>query len=172
MTDEQFQAMLDIHTIVPVPRDPRGRPALARGRQGRAPRARRSSARSSTSPRSRARWATPARPTTRPRKAGVIGLTKTVAKEWGRFKINCNAVAFGFVETRLTAADASSGATVDIEGKKLRVGMNPDLLKSHAQRCPLGRAGTVDEAAGAIYMYCTPDSDYITGEVVRVGGGA
>ena len=105
-------------------------------------------------------------------KAGVIGLTKALSKEWGRLKVNVNCVAFGLINTRLTAADASSGATVDIEGKKLRVGMNPDLLKSHAQRCPLGRAGTVDEAAGAIYMYCTPDSDYITGEVVRVGGGA
>ena len=64
----------------------------------------RSSARSSTSPRSRARWATPARPTTRPARRRVVGLTKTLAKEWGQFKINVNAVAFGWIETRLTAA--------------------------------------------------------------------
>ena len=74
-----------------------------------ATRARRSSARSSTSPRSRARWATPARSTTRPRRPGVVGLTKTLAKEWGQFKINVNAVAFGFVETRLTAAKEEGG---------------------------------------------------------------
>ena len=97
---------------------------------------------------------------------------KAISKEWGRLKVNVNCVAFGLINTRLTAADASAGATIDIEGKSLRVGMNPELLKSHAQRCPLGRAGTVEEAAGAIYMYCTPESDYITGEVVRVGGGA
>ena len=89
----------------PVPGGPRPRPALARGGQGRGrARARRSSASWSTSPRSPARWATPARPTTRPRRPGVVGLTKTLAKEWGQFKINVNAVAFGFVETRLTGA--------------------------------------------------------------------
>ncbi len=105
-------------------------------------------------------------------KAGIVGVTKTLSKEWGRLKVNVNCVAFGLITTRLTEADAASGATIDIEGRKLRVGLNPELLKTHAQRCPLGRPGTVQEAASAIYIYCSPDSDYISGEVIRVGGGS
>ena len=103
-----------------VPHGARGRSAHARAREGRARRrARRCSARSSTSRRSRARWATPARSTTRPARPGVTGLTKTLAKEWGQFKINVNAVAFGFVETRLTQAK-EKGETV--EGRRGRAG--------------------------------------------------
>ncbi|HMN78794.1 MAG TPA: SDR family oxidoreductase [Burkholderiaceae bacterium] len=105
-------------------------------------------------------------------KAGVIGLTKALSKEWGRLKVNVNCVAFGLITTRLTEADANSGATIDIEGKKLRVGMNPELLKTFGQRCPLGRPGTPEEAAAAVYNFCSPLSDYVSGEVLRVGGGA
>lgn len=105
-------------------------------------------------------------------KAGMVGLTKTLAKEWGRLKVNVNCVAFGLVTTRLTEANAKAGATVDIEGRKVRVGVNPELLKTFTQRCPLGRPGTVEEAAGAMYLYCAPESDYITGQVISVSGGA
>lgn len=105
-------------------------------------------------------------------KAGVIGLTKALSKEWGRLKVNVNCVAFGLITTRLTEADANSGATIDIEGRKLRVGMNPELLKTFGQRCPLGRPGTPEEAAAAVYNFCSPLSDYVSGEVLRVGGGA
>ncbi|WP_439687529.1 3-oxoacyl-(Acyl-carrier-protein) reductase 1 [Cupriavidus oxalaticus] len=104
-------------------------------------------------------------------KAGMVGLTKTLAKEWGRLKVNVNCVAFGLITTRLTAADSSGGATVNIDGRELKVGVNPELLKSHAQRCPLGRPGSVEEAAGGVYLYCAPESDYITGQVSAVSGG-
>ncbi|TDM06618.1 MAG: 3-oxoacyl-ACP reductase [Ideonella sp. MAG2] len=104
-------------------------------------------------------------------KAGLVGLTKTLAKEWGRIKVNVNCVAFGLISTRLTAADAHGGATVNIEGKELPVGVNPELLKSHASRCPLGRPGTAQEAAAGVYLYCGPESNYITGQVIAVSGG-
>ena len=104
MSDEQFQAMLDIHTVVPFRMVRAVAPHMREPAKAERDAGRRCSARSSTSPRSRARWATPARSTTRPGKAGVTGLTKTLAKEWGQFKINVNAIAFGFVETRLTQA--------------------------------------------------------------------
>jgi len=103
-------------------------------------------------------------------KAGVIGMTRALSREWGRFKVNVNAVAFGLIHTRMTSADAKAGATISIEGKDIRVGLNPELLKSHAQRNPLGRGGTPEEAAGAVYLFCTPESNYITGQVIAVAG--
>ncbi|MDM0103448.1 SDR family oxidoreductase [Variovorax sp. J22R24] len=103
-------------------------------------------------------------------KAGVIGMTRALSREWGRFKVNVNAVAFGLIHTRMTSADAKAGATINIEGKDIRVGLNPELLKSHAQRNPLGRGGTPEEAAGAVYLFCTPESNYITGQVIAVAG--
>ncbi|WP_218511713.1 SDR family NAD(P)-dependent oxidoreductase [Variovorax sp. dw_308] len=103
-------------------------------------------------------------------KAGVIGMTRALSREWGRFRVNVNAVAFGLIHTRMTNADAKAGATVNIEGKEIRVGLNPELLKSHAARNPLGRGGTPEEAAGAVYLFCTPESNYITGQVVAVAG--
>ncbi len=103
-------------------------------------------------------------------KAGVIGMTRALSREWGRFKVNVNAVAFGLIHTRMTNADAHSGASINIEGRDIRVGLNPDLLKSHAQRNPIGRGGTPEEAAGAVYLFCLPESNYITGQVVAVAG--
>ena len=104
-------------------------------------------------------------------KAGVIGLTRALSREWGRFKVNVNCVAFGVINTRLTKAEANAGATIDIEGNTIRVGMNPELVKVHAQQCPLGRAGTVEEAAGAVYMFCTPETNYVTGQTIACAGG-
>ncbi|MCY1409938.1 3-oxoacyl-[acyl-carrier-protein] reductase FabG [compost metagenome] len=103
-------------------------------------------------------------------KAGVIGMTRALSREWGRFKVNVNAVAFGFIETRMTRADAHAGATVSIDGRDIRVGINPEVAKSFAQRNPLGRPGTTDEAAGAVYLLCTPESNYITGQIIAVAG--
>ncbi len=103
-------------------------------------------------------------------KAGVIGMTRALAREWGRFKVNVNAVAFGFIETRMTRADAHAGATVTIDGREIRVGINPEAAKSHAQRNPLGRPGTAQEAADAVYLFCTPESNYITAQTIAVAG--
>jgi 3-oxoacyl-[acyl-carrier protein] reductase len=103
-------------------------------------------------------------------KSGVIGMTRALSREWGRMKVNVNAVAFGLIHTRMTDADAKEGATVKIEGRDIRVGINPELLKTHAQRNPLGRGGTPEEAAGAVYLFCLPESNYITGQVVAVAG--
>lgn len=104
-------------------------------------------------------------------KAGIIGLTKAMCKEWGRYKVTVNAVAFGVIETRLTSAPAHGGATINIEGRELPVGLNADAFKELERIIPLGRPGTVEEAAGAIYLFCLPESNYITGECVTCGGG-
>lgn len=104
-------------------------------------------------------------------KAGVIGMTRALSREWGRLKVNVNCVAFGLIHTRMTVADANAGATINIAGNDIRVGVNPELIKSHAMRCPLGRGGTPEEAAGSVFLFCTPESNYITGQVVAVAGG-
>jgi 3-oxoacyl-[acyl-carrier protein] reductase len=103
-------------------------------------------------------------------KAGVIGMTRALSREWGRFNVNVNCVAFGLIHTRMTSADANAGATVQIDGRDIRVGLNPEMLKSHAQRNPLGRGGTPEEAAGGVYLFCSPESNYITGQTIAVAG--
>jgi 3-oxoacyl-[acyl-carrier protein] reductase len=104
-------------------------------------------------------------------KAGVIGLTKSLAKEWGRYKVNVNAVAFGFILTRMTAATAADNATVEIEGRQIKVGLNPERAAMAAKVIPFGRPGTAREAAGAVYLLCTPDADYINAQCIVVDGG-
>jgi len=104
-------------------------------------------------------------------KAGIIGLTKTLSKEWGRLKVTVNCVAFGLIKTRLTDTTANADSTVNIEGRDIRVGVNPDLMEMFEQNIPLGRAGTPEEAAGAVYLFCTPESDYISGQTIVCGGG-
>jgi 3-oxoacyl-[acyl-carrier protein] reductase len=104
-------------------------------------------------------------------KAGIVGLTRTLAKEWGRYKVNVNAVAFGFIETRLTAASADGSATIDIEGRQIKVGVNPALLEMAKQMIPLGRPGTPDEAAGSVVMLTYPEADYVSGQIIVTGGG-
>jgi 3-oxoacyl-[acyl-carrier protein] reductase len=103
-------------------------------------------------------------------KAGIVGLTKTLAKEWGQFKVNCNAVAFGFIETRLTASKDESNVT-EIAGEKVQLGI-PDQLRGMAQMLiPLGRPGTPEEAAGGVFFLCSPWSNYVHGQVLNVTGG-
>ena len=104
-------------------------------------------------------------------KAGVIGLTKTMAKEWGRYNVNVNAVGFGMIETRLTQPLTSAGATIDVQGRAIPVGVQPKMLDALKDVCPLGRAGTPEEAAGAVLFFCSPLCDYVTAEVLICGGG-
>ncbi|WP_225730277.1 MULTISPECIES: SDR family NAD(P)-dependent oxidoreductase [unclassified Nocardia] len=104
-------------------------------------------------------------------KAGVLGLTKTLSKEWGRYNVTVNAVAFGVIRTRLTESPAGSGGTIDIEGREIKVGVNPNLLSAMEQMIPLGRAGLPSEAAGAVYLFCIPESDYVSGQTLLCNGG-
>ncbi len=104
-------------------------------------------------------------------KAGILGMTKTLAKEWGRMRVNVNAVAFGYIQTRMTAATANSDATVNIEGREIKVGVNPELMKMMEAQIPLGRGGTPEDAAGAVYMFCIPESNYVSGQTLVCGGG-
>jgi 3-oxoacyl-[acyl-carrier protein] reductase len=103
-------------------------------------------------------------------KSGVVGLTKTLAKEWGQFKINVNAIAFGFIETRLTAAKNEENVT-EIDGQKVQLGIPEQLREMGKVFIALGRAGTPQEAAGGVFFLCSPWSDYVHGQVLNVTGG-
>jgi 3-oxoacyl-[acyl-carrier protein] reductase len=103
-------------------------------------------------------------------KAGILGLTRTLAREWGRYNVTVNAVAFGIIQTRLTVpSDGTS--SIDIDGNTIKVGVNPDILSAAEQSIPLGRSGRADEAAAAIYLMCSPESSYITGHTLVCSGG-
>ncbi|WP_191833442.1 SDR family NAD(P)-dependent oxidoreductase [Pseudomonas fluorescens] len=103
-------------------------------------------------------------------KAGVMGMTKTLAREWGRMKVNVNCVAFGFIETRLTQSTTEE-KTVQVEGRDIKVGVHPDRIAAASREIALGRPGTAEEAAGSVYMFCIPESDYVTGQTLICGGG-
>jgi 3-oxoacyl-[acyl-carrier protein] reductase len=103
-------------------------------------------------------------------KAGVVGLTKTLAKEWGQFKVNVNAVAFGYIETRLTASKDDSNVA-EIGGEKVQLGI-PDQMRGLApMMIPLGRPGTPQEAAGGVFFLCSPWSNFVQGQVLNITGG-
>jgi len=103
-------------------------------------------------------------------KAGIVGMTQTLAKEWGRMNVTVNCVAYGLIKTRLTSG-AAGEATANIDGREIKVGVNPDLLAAMEKGIPLGRAGTPEEAAGAVYLFCTPESDYVSGQTLLCSGG-
>jgi len=103
-------------------------------------------------------------------KAGIVGMTQTLAKEWGRMNVTVNCVAYGFIKTRLTTS-AAGESTANIDGREIKVGVNPDLLAAMERGIPLGRGGTPDEAAGAVYLLCIPESDYVSGQTLMCSGG-
>ena len=172
MNDEQFRAMLEIHTVVPFRllraaapylRDAgkadkeAGREVFRKvvnvtsisGTQGNIGQANYSAA-----------------------KAGLIGLTKTLAREWGPFKVNVNAVAFGFVETRLTAASDSSGESfVRDDGIEIPLGIPERMRQMAPAIIPLGRPATPEDAAGPIFFLCSQWSNFVHGQVITASGG-
>jgi 3-oxoacyl-[acyl-carrier protein] reductase len=171
MGDEQFRAMLEIHTVVPFQvlraaapylreagkRDrEEGREVFRKvvnvtsisGTQGNLGQANYSAA-----------------------KAGLVGLTKTLAREWGPFKVNVNAVAFGFVETRLTAAADDGGTTIERGGHEIRLGIPQQVRDIAATLIPLGRAAAPEDAAGPIFFLCSPWSNFVHGQVLTASGG-
>lgn len=105
-------------------------------------------------------------------KAGIVGMTMALAKEWGRYKVNVNCVAFGFIKTRMTQPiDKDNPPTINVDGRELDVGVQPEMIAFMERMIPLGRAGTPEDAADAVYLFCIPESNYISGQTVVCGGG-
>jgi 3-oxoacyl-[acyl-carrier protein] reductase len=170
MTDEQFQAMLDIHTVVPFricrAAAPHMRePAKQEREEGREVFRKIVNVSSVSGMHGNAGQVNYSAG-----KLGVVGLTKTLAKEWGQFKINVNAVAFGFVETRLTAAKESGNKMVK-DGEEIQLGIPEQMRQMASMLIPLGRPASPEEAAGPIFFLCSPWADYVHGQVLNVTGG-
>lgn len=103
-------------------------------------------------------------------KSAVLGFTKTLAKEWGRFNVQANTVSFGWIETRLTK-EKEAGGSLDHDGKEIPLGIPDAMRQMMTLMIPLGRAGKPEEAAGAILFFASPLSDYVSGQVLSVSGG-
>ncbi|MDN5939222.1 MAG: SDR family oxidoreductase [Salinisphaera sp.] len=171
MTDEMFQAMLDVHLVAPFrilraaanPIKAMAKKEKDEGREVFRKVVNISSIAGLYGNAGQASYASA--------KASILGLTRTLCKEWGRYKVNVNAVAFGLIQTRLTQPIEEEQKTIDVEGKAIKVGVQPALLNTMDRMIPLGRGGTPQEAANAVYLFCTPESDYISGQMVVAGGG-
>jgi 3-oxoacyl-[acyl-carrier protein] reductase len=170
MSDEQFQAMLDIHTIVPFrvirALAPHWRDA-AKAERGEGHEVFRkivnvTSISGTMGNAGQANYSAA--------KAGVTGLTKTIAKEWGQFKVNVNAVAFGFVETRLTAAKEEAGS-IEREGEKIELGIPEQQRAMASMIIPLGRPAQPEEAAGPVLFLASDLANYVHGQILNVTGG-
>lgn len=105
-------------------------------------------------------------------KMGVVGLTKSVAREWGAFNIRCNALVYGYINTRLVQSK-EKGASIELGGKTVKLGIpGADAAAAFAkQQIPLGRVGTPEEAAGAMLLLACPYASYISGQAIEVTGG-
>jgi 3-oxoacyl-[acyl-carrier protein] reductase len=170
-TDEQFQAMLDIHVVTPF--------RLLRAAAGPIrDKAKRESAEGRTVTRKIVNITSisgldgnPGQCGYSSAKAGVVGLTKTLAKEWGRYSVTVNAVAFGLIDTRLTRPMEDPDTAVTLGERRLRVGMQKNVRDEVVKTIPLGRLGTPEDAANAVLFFCCPLSDYVTGETLVCSGG-
>jgi 3-oxoacyl-[acyl-carrier protein] reductase len=170
MSDEWFQKMLDIHSIVPFRMCRAVAPHMrepAKAEKGEGKEVFRkivnvSSISGTMGNAGQANYSSG--------KSAVVGLTKTLAKEWGQFKINVNAVAFGFIETRLTAPKTDE-SVVEIGGEQVQIGVPEQMRQMAAFVIPLGRPGTPEEAAGGVFFLCSPWSNYVSGQVLNITGG-
>jgi len=170
MSDDQFQKMLDIHTIVPfrVIRAAAAHlrePAKKEREEGKEV-FRKIVNVSSTS----GTFGNAGQANYSSGKAGVVGLTKTIAKEWGQFKVNVNAVAFGFIDTRLTQAKVDEN-TMEKDGETIQLGIPEQMRQMASMLIPLGRPASPEEAAGGVFFLCSPWSNYVHGQTLHITGG-
>jgi 3-oxoacyl-[acyl-carrier protein] reductase len=170
MSDDWFQKMLDIHVVAPFRIIRAAAPHLrepakverAEGREVFRKIVNVSSVSGTMGNAGQANYAAG--------KSAVVGLTKTLAKEWGQFKVNVNAVAFGYIETRLTASKEESN-TMELDGEQIQLGIPDQLRGMVSMLIPLGRPGTPEEAAGGVFFLCSPWANYVHGQVLNVTGG-
>jgi 3-oxoacyl-[acyl-carrier protein] reductase len=167
-TDEQWYAMLDVHATGPFRLlRAAGRHFRETAKEGRSDRARKVVNVSSIS----GLFGEATQFSYSAAKSALVGMTRSLAKDWGRYNVTVNCVAFGFVETRLTQAFEGEVPQIEVGGHKVKVGIGTAQVELMKQLIPLGRVGTPQEAAGAVCLFCLPESDFISGEIVVAAGG-
>jgi len=170
-SDEQFQAMLDVHLLAPFrvlraaydPIRARFRQESEEGREV----VRKVVNISSVS----GVFGNAGQVSYSAAKSALAGLTRSLCKEWGRYKVTVNCVAFGLIDTRLSGPAGAEGTTIQIGEHQIAVGVRPQLRAEAERLVPLGRIGTPQEAAGAVFLFCIPESDYVSGETLICSGG-
>jgi 3-oxoacyl-[acyl-carrier protein] reductase len=170
MTDEQWEAMLDVHLTAPFRILRAAQPVigkLAKAEREAGIRAVRKVVNVSSIA---GLFGNAGQSNYSSAKAGILGMTQTLAKEWGRLNVTVNCVAFGLIKTRLTAS-AAEEQSANIDGREIKLGVNPDLMSMMERLIPLGRGGTPEEAAGAVFLLCIPESDYVSGQTLVCSGG-
>lgn len=171
MSDEQFQAMLDVHTVAPfrilrAASGPIREMAKQEKSEGKAVYRKVVNVSSIAG-----LYGNAGQMAYAAGKSSMVGMTRTLAKEWGRYNVNVNCVAFGLIETRMTQALDGEAVTANIGNNEIKMGIRPEMIQAMNQMIPLGRGGTPEEAAGAVYLLCTPESNYISGQVLLASGG-
>lgn len=171
MSDEQFQAMLDVHTVAPfrilrAASGPIREMAKQEKSEGKAVYRKVVNVSSIAG-----LYGNAGQMAYAAGKSSMVGMTRTLAKEWGRYNVNVNCVAFGLIETRMTQALDGEAVTANIGKNEIKMGIRPEMIQAMNQMIPLGRGGTPEEAAGAVYLLCTPESNYISGQVLLASGG-
>jgi 3-oxoacyl-[acyl-carrier protein] reductase len=170
-TDEQFQAMLDIHVVTPFRILRAASEFIRTSAKAEKEQGRRVMRKVVNITSISGTQGNPGQAGYASGKAAVVGLTKTLAKEWGRYNVTVNAIAFGLIDTRLIKPLADPETKVAIGERQVRVGMQPGVRDAAMEKVPLGRLGTPDDAARAVFFFCSPLSDYVTGEVLLCSGG-
>ncbi len=170
-TDEQFQAMLDIHVVAPFR-------VLRAAANWIRERAKKENEESKPVTRKVVNITSisgldgnPGQAGYASGKAAIVGLTKTLAKEWGRYNVTVNAVGFGLIDTRLIKPMDDAETNIAIGERQVHVGMQAQVREQATRMIPLGRLGTPEDAANAVFFFCSPLSDYVTGEVLVCSGG-
>ncbi len=171
MTDEMFQAMLDVHTVAPfrilrAAADfirPAAKQEMEEGREVYRKVVNVSSIAGLYGNAGQMGYAAG--------KSALVGMTRTLAKEWGRYNVNVNCVAFGYIKTRITAPLGEEKSVAQVGNRAINIGIPPEMIKGMNRMIPLGRGGTPEEAANAVYLMCTPESNYISGQVLLAAGG-
>jgi len=167
-TDEQWYAMIDVHATGPFRLlRAAGHHFRKMAKEGRSAHTRKVVNVSSVS----GLFGEPTQFSYSAAKSALVGMTRSLAKDWGRYNVTVNCVAFGFIETRLTQVYEGEVPEIAVADRKLKVGLDAAQVELMKRLIPLGRAGTPEEAAGAVYLFCIPESDFVSGEVVVAAGG-
>jgi len=170
MTDEQWHAILDVHLTAPFKILRAAQPVIKKLVAGEREQGIRNVRKVVNISSVAGQFGNAGQSNYSAAKAGIMGMTQSLAKEWGRINTTVNCVSFALIRTRLNDP-ISEDNVAKIEGRDIKMGVPANALAAAEASIPLGRGGTTEEAAGAVYLLTTPESDYISGQTLLCSGG-